>query len=67
MNNPLLYPIESPVSCQGCCNKGFMKYPGICPYGISDCMEKIKVEDILKKIKEITNRENENTIFNHIS
>jgi GT2 family glycosyltransferase/ADP-heptose:LPS heptosyltransferase len=52
-NNPLLYPVESPVFCQGCWNNGLMKHPGICPYGMPDCMENIKVDDVLQKVEAI--------------
>lgn len=56
-DNPLLYPIVSNVKCQGCWNRRFMKYPGICPYGIPECMEKIKVEDVIKVVDKILNKE----------
>jgi len=55
-NNPLLYPIKSKIECQGCWNRRLMKHPGICPYGIPECMEKIKVEDVIKMVEFLMNK-----------
>ncbi|NOZ64465.1 MAG: glycosyltransferase [Caldiserica bacterium] len=51
MNNPLLYPIKSPVFCQGCWNRGEMLHPDVCPQGIPECMRKIEVSKMLKAVE----------------
>ena len=48
------YPVKSPLSCQGCWNKGIMKHPDTCPYGVAECMRKIKVEEIVNILRNLS-------------
>jgi len=53
MGNPLLYPVKSPLSCQGCWNRGKMLHPDVCPAGIPECMREIKVAYLIDFLENI--------------
>lgn len=52
-NKELFYPLRSKAECCGCWSEGRMKYPDVCPKGIPDCMEAIRVDDVIETIEKV--------------
>jgi len=52
-NKEIFYPVLSKIDCQSCWSDGRMKYPGVCPKGIPNCMEKIDFKTVITKVDKV--------------
>jgi len=50
-NKEIFYPLRSEAECCGCWSEGRMRYPDVCPFGISICMGTIYMDEAIKAVE----------------